>query len=282
MGHFDYGHFEREILDKSATRSTAKRVPPSETRRYVQDERYFAIEHKDVRREAFPATVKYSKKSSLFVKVSEGGTCILAQILWILDESTVWLVLVLGVLHRIGYAAFMRETTDEQLMQQYAKGNAKAFDQLYERHRGSLYRYFRRQVGDEATANDLYQGVWEKIIAARKKYRSSSPFTAWMFRIAHNHLVDHFRRSKPVTNTEMDALADQQAQPTEHVIDGQQREQLKKKIAALPHEQRNTLLLKLETGLKMEEIASVTGTSRETVKSRLRYAVGKLKRSLVE
>jgi len=176
----------------------------------------------------------------------------------------------------------MRETTDEQLMQQYAKGNAKAFDLLYERHRGSLYRYFRRQVNDEATANDLYQGVWEKIIAARKKYRSSSPFTAWMFRIAHNHLVDHYRRSKPVTNTEMDDLADQQAQPTEHVIDGQQRQQLQEKIAALPHEQRNTLLLKLETGLKMEEIASVTGTSRETVKSRLRYAVDKLKRSLVE
>jgi len=190
--------------------------------------------------------------------------------------------MVLGVPRRIGYAAFMREKTDEQLMQQYAKGNAKAFDQLYERHRGSLYRYFRRQVSDEATANDLYQGVWEKMIAARKKYRSSSPFSAWMFRIAHNHLVDHYRQSKPVTSVEMDTLADQQALPTEHVIDGQQRQQLQEKIAALPQEQRNTLLLKLETGLKMEEIASVTGTSRETVKSRLRYAVDKLKRSLVE
>ena len=201
---------------------------------------------------------------------------------WILVVGSASFVMMLGELLRIGYAVFMRETTDEKLMQQYAGGNAKAFDQLYERHRGSLYRYFRRQVSDEATANDLYQGVWEKIIAARKKYRTSSPFTAWMFRIAHNHLVDYYRRSKPVTNTEMDALTDQQAQPTEHLIDGQQREQLREKIAALPQEQRNTLLLKLETGLKMEEIASVTGTSRETVKSRLRYAVDKLKRSLVE
>ena len=201
---------------------------------------------------------------------------------WILVVGSASFVMMLGELLRIGYAVFMRETTDEKLMQQYAKGNAKAFDQLYERHRGSLYRYFRRQVSDEATANDLYQGVWEKIIAARKKYRTSSPFTAWMFRIAHNHLVDYYRRSKPVTHTEMDALTDQQAQPTEHLIDGQQREQLREKIAALPQEQRNTLLLKLETGLKMEEIASVTGTSRETVKSRLRYAVDKLKRSLVE
>jgi RNA polymerase sigma-70 factor, ECF subfamily len=188
----------------------------------------------------------------------------------------------LGLLSRIGYAACMRETTDEQLMQQYAKGNAQAFDQLYARHRGALYRYFKRQVSDAATANDLYQGVWEKIIRARQKYRSSSPFTAWMFRIAHNHLVDHYRRVKPVTHTAMDSLTDQRPEPTQNAIDWQQWELLQENIAALPPEQRNTLLLKLETGLKMEEIATVTGASRETVKSRLRYAVNKLKRSLVE
>ena len=204
------------------------------------------------------------------------------SVLWILLVGSPSFVMVLGVPCRIGYAAFMRETTDEQLMQQYAKGNAQAFDQLYARHRGALYRYFRRQVGDEATANDLYQGVWEKIIRGRKKYRSSSPFTAWMYRIAHNHLVDHYRRAKPVTHIEMDTLTDHQAQPGEQAIDGQQREHLQQNIAALPAEQRNTLLLKLETGLKMEEIASVTGASRETVKSRLRYAVDKLKRSRVE
>jgi len=163
-------------------------------------------------------------------------------------------------------------------MQQYAQGNAKAFDLLYARHRGALYRYFRRQLGDEATANDLYQGVWEKIIRARQNYRSSSPFTAWMFRIAHNHLVDYYRREKPLSNTEIDSLTDQKPGPTQHVIDGQQWEHLLAGIATLPPEQRNTLLLKLETGLKMEEIATVTGVSKETVKSRLRYAVNKLKR----
>ena len=70
--------------------------------------------------------------------------------------------------------------------------------------------------------------------------------------------------------------------PVQGVIDDEQSEQLRAGINALPMEQRNTLLLKLETGLKMEEIASVTGVSRETVKSRLRYAVDKLKRSQVE
>ncbi len=167
-------------------------------------------------------------------------------------------------------------------MQHYAQGNAAAFNQLYARHRGALYRYFRRQVKDAATANDLYQGVWEKVIRSRRKYRASSPFSAWLFRIAHNHLVDHYRRSRPATATEMDSLSDQQPEPAQHAIDGQQRQYLRENIAALPPEQRNALLLKLETGLKMEEIASVTGASRETVKSRLRYAVNKLKQGLAE
>ncbi len=188
----------------------------------------------------------------------------------------------LGALPLISYASFMQEKTDEQLMQQYAKGNAKAFDLLYARHRGGLYRYFNRQVNNPATANDLYQGAWEKIIKARGKYRPSSPFTAWMYRIAHNHLVDHYRQSRPADPVETETLSDDRPGPAQDVIDGEQNEQLRAGIIGLPEEQRNTLLLKLETGLKMEEIAKVTGVSRETVKSRLRYAVNKLKRSLVE
>jgi len=188
----------------------------------------------------------------------------------------------LAALIRISYAHYMREISDEKLMQQYAKGNAKAFDELYARHRAPLYRYFNRQVNNPATANDLYQGAWEKIIKARGKYRPTSPFTAWMYRIAHNHLVDHYRRLRPTDSVETETLSDRQSGPAQDVIDDEQNEQLRAGIINLPEEQRNTLLLKLETGLKMEEIARVTGVSKETVKSRLRYAVNKLKRSLVE
>ena len=176
----------------------------------------------------------------------------------------------------------MREFTDEQLMQRYAKGEAKAFDQLYDRHRGPLYRYFNRQVSDAATANDLYQGAWEKIIKSRRKYRPAAPFTAWMYKIAHNHLVDYYRRKSPADSTETDTLADDQANPAQDFIKGKQREKLRMSIVALPAEQRDTLLLQLETGLKLEDIAMVTGVSRETVKSRLRYAVTKLKQVLIE
>jgi len=192
------------------------------------------------------------------------------------------LTITLGAFLQIGYAALMREMTDEKLMQRYAKGDAKAFDQLYARHRGPLYRYFIRQVNDPATANDLYQGAWEKIIKARTKYRSDAPFTVWMYRIAHNHLVDHYRRMRPDDPVEPDTLSDTRNDPSQGAMDGEQNKLLRAGIAALPEEQRNTLLLQLETGLKMEEIAMVTGVGRETVKSRLRYAVNYLKRSLVE
>jgi len=176
----------------------------------------------------------------------------------------------------------MRELSDEKLMESYANGDARAFDELYARHRGPLYRYFIRQVNDRASANDLYQGAWEKIIRSRDRYRSTWKFTVWMYAIARNHLVDHYRGLRPTDGAEMDELSDQQPGPVEGAIDCEQNEQLLAGILALPEEQRTTLLLKLETGLNMEEIAMVTGTGIETVKSRLRYAVGKLKRSLVE
>jgi len=186
------------------------------------------------------------------------------------------------MLRGISYAHRMPEITDEQLMQRYAGGDTQAFEQLYARHRGAMYRYFSRQLNEPASANDLYQGAWEKIIRSRRSFRAGTPFTAWMYRIAHNHLVDHYRRQRPLDAREMDGIADQQPGPSQRAIEEQQNEHLRAGIYSLPAEQRTTLLLKLETGLKLEEIASVTGVNRETVKSRLRYAVNKLKGCLVE
>ncbi len=176
----------------------------------------------------------------------------------------------------------MRETNDEQLMQDYSNGNAQAFDQLYTRHRGALYRYFNHQLGNSAMVNDLYQGVWEKVIRARRSYRPAVPFTAWLFTIAHNHLIDHYRRQRPVNDSPTDSLADGRPGPEQTTISAEQQQHLLHGIAALPVEQKNTLLLKLESRLKMKEIARLTGVSRETVKSRLRYAVNKLKQLPVE
>ncbi len=156
----------------------------------------------------------------------------------------------------------------------------EAFEHLYERHRGPLYRYILRLSGDPATANDLYQGSWEKIIKARGRYKASAPFKAWMYRIAHNHAMDHFRRRHPAGDTAPDEVSSNQAQPDEQMATETRRDELLSAINTLPPEQKDTLILKIETGLDLQTIAEVTGVNPETAKSRLRYAVKKLKQML--
>jgi RNA polymerase sigma-70 factor (ECF subfamily) len=171
----------------------------------------------------------------------------------------------------------MRDRSDEQLMKTYAGGSMEAFEVLYERHRGPLYRYILRLVGNPATANDLYQGSWEKIIKARGRYKDSAPFKAWMYRIARNHVMDHFRREQPAAGTQAEDMADNQAGPVERISAENRQQHLVMAIEKLPPEQKDTLMLKLESGLDLQTIADVTGVNRETAKSRLRYAVKKLR-----
>jgi RNA polymerase sigma-70 factor (ECF subfamily) len=174
----------------------------------------------------------------------------------------------------------MRERSDEALMAAWSNGSMAAFEALYARYRGPLYRYFLRLSGDTVRANDLYQGCWEKVIRARGQYRPTGPFRAWVFRIAHNHAMDGFRRMPP--ETELGALdtASPQPDPADHAASLERAGRLADALAGLPPEQRDTLLLKLEGGLDLETIARVTGVGRETAKSRLRYATARLKHVL--
>ena len=176
----------------------------------------------------------------------------------------------------------MAEQTDEQLMLQYAAGEMAAFEVLYERYRTQLYRFILRQVGDPATANDLYQGCWEKIVKARKSYKKAAPFRAWMFRIARNHVVDHFRSKPSAALTDSSEFTDPSRGPEEAASNQQNESDLATAILSLPVEQREVMMLKLESGFDLKTIASLTGVNMETAKSRLRYAVAKLKRSLGE
>jgi RNA polymerase sigma-70 factor (ECF subfamily) len=176
----------------------------------------------------------------------------------------------------------MNERSDEALMYAYAKGDMAAFEHLYARYRGPLYRYILSRVGDSVTANDLYQGSWEKLIRARKSWRATAPFKAWLFRIAHNHLVDHLRRARPMADVAMDSLVAADPGPQEQLLADHRQAALAAAIESLPEEQKEALLLKLEAGLDLQTIADVTGVGRETAKSRLRYAVDRLQNMLGE
>jgi RNA polymerase sigma-70 factor (ECF subfamily) len=174
----------------------------------------------------------------------------------------------------------MRECSDEALMKAFAGGSMEAFEHLYERHRIGLYRYVLRKTGHTATANDLFQGAWEKVVRARAQYKPSTPFRAWLYRVTYNHVMDYFRRVQPTTGILEERLESLEPGPDKQAALEAKAHRLRIAIGQLPEKQKDALLLKLEGGLDLGEIAAVTGVNRETAKSRLRYATGKLKEML--
>ena len=177
---------------------------------------------------------------------------------------------------------------DEELMSAYGAGDAAAFDVLYARHRGGVFRYLRRQTGNAALAEELYQDVWMKLIDARGRYQPQAKFTTWLYTIAHNRLMDHFRAAGRVSfatadDPEDDPLDDVPAAdpPPEDALGRKQTAaRLLAALDALPAAQREAFVLQQEGELSVEEIARVTGVTRETAKSRLRYALAKLRATL--
>ena len=172
---------------------------------------------------------------------------------------------------------------DSALMLRYRDGDAEAFDTLYERHRLSLFRFLARQTSDQQSCEDIYQEVWSKVIRARHDYRASAKFSTYLYRIARNCLIDHYRRVGRTPDTqstnesatpELQAGTPDPADATEHI---EWRVALFTALAQLPDEQREVFLLHEQVGLELAEIAEITGVGGETVKSRLRYARQKLR-----
>ena len=169
----------------------------------------------------------------------------------------------------------------------YAAGDAAAFEQLYVRHRGRLYRFMLRQLRDPALTDECFQDVWQRVISARTTWQPDAAFTTWLFRIAHNRLTDHWRALKhrppaPADGDERAARVADPDTPERHLSDFEQRRRLQLALAELPDDQREVLQLRLEQELTLEEIGEITGVGRETVKSRLRYAMDKLRARLSE
>ena len=177
------------------------------------------------------------------------------------------------------------DASDETLMLAYAAGDAAAFEQLYARHRGKLYRYLQRQLRDNAVADELFQDVWQRAIASRSGWKPDAGFATWLYTIAHHRLGDHWRslKHRPSAPADADERMARVADPDtpERVLsEFERRRQLQLALDDLPEEQREVLLLRLEQELTLEEIGDITGVGRETVKSRLRYAMDKMRARL--
>jgi len=160
----------------------------------------------------------------------------------------------------------------------YGAGDAGAFETLYARHRGGLFRFVLRAVKDRGVAEELFQEVWVRVIEARGRYAPKARFITWLYTIAHNLLVDHWRKKGlSLVALDGDDVSSESANPARQAESREALARLVHALESLPAAQREAFLLHEEGGLSVAEIAAATGVGEEAAKSRLRYAMTKLK-----
>jgi RNA polymerase sigma-70 factor (ECF subfamily) len=179
------------------------------------------------------------------------------------------------------------ESPDEELMLAYRHGDAGAFETLYKRHRGGLFRFVMRALsntpGQRSSAEELFQEVWIRVIEARERYAPQARFTTWLYTIAHNLLVDHWRKKGlTLVSLEAEDLPVESENPARQAEGREALARFLQALEALPAAQREAFLLHEEAGLSVSEIAAATGSNEEAAKSRLRYAMAKLKAAIDE
>ncbi|HEY0746728.1 MAG TPA: sigma-70 family RNA polymerase sigma factor [Steroidobacteraceae bacterium] len=169
-------------------------------------------------------------------------------------------------------------------MQRYQRGSEQAFRILYERHRSPLLRFVKRLAPDGGEAEEIAQETWMAIIKGRERFLPQARFVTYLFSIARRRTADRWRRRGRSPELDVGAL-DSLIGPTHHEPENQANiaalgVDLLLAIDALPLPQREAFLLRAEGGLSIDEIAAVTGANRETAKSRLRFALSRLRSAL--
>lgn len=172
----------------------------------------------------------------------------------------------------------------------FARGDAGAFDRLYARHKGTVFRFIARSLPSKADAEEIFQDVWMKAIEARSRYEPRAKFTTWIYAIAHNRLVDLWRRKGlvlvPLDRDDEDdrpaieAPADPADEPFAQVSSREAMGRFAAAFEKLPPAQREAFVMKEEAQMSIAEIAVATGSHEEAVKSRVRYATARLREAL--
>jgi RNA polymerase sigma factor (sigma-70 family) len=183
-------------------------------------------------------------------------------------------------------------TSDYELIQRFIKGEQSCFEQLIHRHKNKVYAYISLYIRDQALAEDLFQDTFMKVIQSVKagKYYDNGKFLSWVMRIAHNLIIDHFRRVKQMNTVSNDdyesdifnskKLAD--ATVEDDMIKRQIQKDVRKMISLLPEDQREVVILRHYAGLSFKEIAEITDVSINTALGRMRYALINMRKFMEE
>ncbi|NWL80259.1 RNA polymerase sigma factor [Pseudomonas taiwanensis] len=179
---------------------------------------------------------------------------------------------------------------DAALLRRYRNGDSEAFGVLYTRHRLGLYRFLCGLCGDGALAEEIFQETWLNLIRSESSPLGQASFKTWLYQIARNRLIDHWRKHGRLQGREEtfdealhgDALPGSSPDPERELSLSRDQQRLRAALDELPGEQREVFLLRAHGDLEVAEIAELTRTPAETVKSRLRYALQKLRRLLAD
>ncbi len=184
------------------------------------------------------------------------------------------------------------EISDKELVGSYLNGNHTSVEKLINRHQGRVFAYILMLVKDRQLADDIFQDTFIKVIKTLKSgsYKEEGKFIQWTMRIAHNLIIDHFRKSKrlPVVDNNndnydlMDNLSLADASIEEQMITDQIHDDLRKLIEFLPDEQREVLYLRLYAEMSFKDIADLTNVSINTALGRMRYALINMRKMIKE
>ncbi|HHJ09585.1 MAG: RNA polymerase subunit sigma-24 [Bacteroidetes bacterium] len=186
----------------------------------------------------------------------------------------------------------LAKADEKQLIKSYLNGNHASLQVLIKRHQNRLYSYIFLLVKDKQLADDIFQDTYLKVINTLKQgnYRDEGKFIQWVMRIAHNLIIDHFRKSKKVSfvesqNNEYDVfdtirLTDPSVE--ERLVTKQIHSDVNKLLQYLPDEQKEVIMLRCYAGLSFRDIAEQTDVSINTALGRMRYALINLRKLIEE
>jgi RNA polymerase sigma factor (sigma-70 family) len=182
--------------------------------------------------------------------------------------------------------------SDQELVQAYIKGDHSAIEVLINKHRSKVYTYILLTIKNQQLAEDLFQETFIKVIQSLRggKYKDNGKFLSWVIRIAHNLIIDHFRKEKQMNtvsndDTEVDLFNSKKLSDSnieELIINSQIKSEIRVLINELPDDQREVVLLRHYGGLSFKEIADQTDVSINTALGRMRYALINLRKLIQE
>ncbi len=182
--------------------------------------------------------------------------------------------------------------SEKELIRNYLNGNPSSLQTLIERHQNRLYSYIFLMVKDKQLADDVFQDTYVKVINTLKlgNYKEEGKFIQWVMRIAHNLIIDHFRKSKKIPYIEsqneeydvFDTISFSDPSIEEQLVLNQIHSDVRRLIQFLPDEQKEVVHLRCYAGLSFKDIAEQTEVSINTALGRMRYALINLRKLILE